>query len=75
MREIMGLLLIWIGILFIAMGVVGIYKFKNFYPRILVASKIDTVGNITLMLGVIIRNGMTFLFIKSVAHFNYNDCN
>ncbi len=64
MREIMGLLLIWIGILFIAMGVVGIYKFKNFYPRILVASKIDTVGNITLMLGVIIRNGMTFFSLK-----------
>lgn len=60
MNIIIGTIIIWIGIAFIAIGVFSIYRFKNFYPRILVASKIDTVGNITLMIGIIIKNGFTF---------------
>jgi len=63
-RDQFGLSLIWLGIAFIAIGVLGIYRFKNFYPRTLVASKIDTVGSLTLMFGVIIKNGITFFSMK-----------
>ena len=64
MREIIGYALIWLGIAFIGSGVIGIYKFRNFYPRVLISSKIDTVGNITLMTGVIILNGFSFFSLK-----------
>ena len=42
-------------------GVIGLFKFKNFYPRILVASKVDTVGMVTLLIGVAVRHGVSFL--------------
>ena len=41
-------------------GVIGIYKFKSFYPRILVTSKVDTVGALTVMIGVIVRHGISY---------------
>jgi multicomponent Na+:H+ antiporter subunit G len=64
MNNTIGTIIIWIGIAFITIGVFSIYRFKNFYPRILVASKIDTVGNITLMIGIVIKNGFTFFSLK-----------
>lgn len=56
--------LMLIGICFIALGVLGLYRFKHFYPRILVGSKIDTVGYITLMLGVALRYGWSMSALK-----------
>lgn len=64
MVDQIGMFIIALGIFFIAIGVLGIYRFKNFYPRILVASKIDTVGSITLMIGVVIRHGFSFFSMK-----------
>lgn len=64
MRDQIGMFVIYLGIFFITVGVIGIFRFKNFYPRILVASKIDTVGSITLMLGIVIRKGFTFFSMK-----------
>jgi multicomponent Na+:H+ antiporter subunit G len=57
---ILGTVIMWIGTAFMFFGVVGIFRFKNFYPRILVTSKIDTVGTLTLIIGLIIRNGFSF---------------
>jgi len=39
-------------------------KFKNFYTRILVTAKIDTVGVITILIGVAVRNGVSFFSLK-----------
>lgn len=64
MRDQIGMFVIALGIFFITIGVLGIFRFKNFYPRILVASKIDTVGSITLMFGVVIRHGISFFSMK-----------
>jgi len=41
-------------------GVLGIFKFDDFYPRILVSSKIDTVGALTLIAGLAVRHGVSF---------------
>ncbi|MBS7526101.1 monovalent cation/H(+) antiporter subunit G [Fusibacter paucivorans] len=64
MQQFIGTVLIYLGIAFIAFGVIGIYRFNNFYPRILVASKVDTVGFLTLMIGVIVRNGFSVFSLK-----------
>lgn len=64
MQNYIGLTLIGLGIGFIAFGLLGIYRFKNFYPRILVASKVDTVGFITIMIGVMVKHGLSYFSLK-----------
>jgi multicomponent Na+:H+ antiporter subunit G len=64
MQLIIGNALVYLGIAFIAFGVIGIYRFSHFYPRILVASKVDTVGFLTLMFGVIVRSGFSIFSLK-----------
>jgi len=43
-----------------ALGIIGLYRFKDFYPSLLISSKIDTVGMMTLIIGVGIRHGISF---------------
>jgi len=57
---ILSNIVIGVGLLFMAFGIVGIYKFKDFYPSILIASKIDTVGMLTIIIGIGIRHGISF---------------
>ena len=54
------------GLIFILFGIIGLFKFKRFFPRILVTSKIDTVGAITLIIGLIIKHGISFFSLKLV---------
>jgi len=58
--ELISNIVIGAGLLFMAFGIVGIYKFKDFYPSILIASKIDTVGMLTVIIGIGIRHGISF---------------
>jgi len=45
-------------------GVIGIFKFKYVYSRILVTVKIDTVGTFTLIIGIALRHGFSFFSLK-----------
>jgi len=45
-------------------GVIGLFKFKNFYPRILVSPKADTVGAFTVILGIAVRHGFSYFSLK-----------
>jgi multicomponent Na+:H+ antiporter subunit G len=51
---------IFAGLGFMFFGAYSLYKMKCFYARILVASKIDTVGLLTLFIGFMIRHGFSF---------------
>lgn len=62
--QIIGDLLIYVGIFFISIGIFGIYRFKNFYQIALTASLVDTVGYISIILGIIIKNGFSFFSLK-----------
>lgn len=62
--EYIGNFFIGLSLIFITIGVFGIYRFKNFYQRALISANIDTVGYITLMLGFIIKNGFSFFSLK-----------
>jgi len=62
--SITGEIIMATGIAFMVFGVVSIFMFKDFYPRILVASKIDTVGLLTFLLGVCIQHGISFFSAK-----------
>jgi len=62
--ELVGEIIIIVGIIFMLFGVIGIFKFRSFYPRILIASKIETVGTITVFLGVMVQNGWSFFTLR-----------
>jgi multicomponent Na+:H+ antiporter subunit G len=64
MITTIGYGLVWLGILIIAIGVLGTYRFNNFYPRILAAALIDTMGNITVLIGVMMIKGLSFFTLK-----------
>ena len=48
------------GMFFMLFGVACLFIFKDFYPRLLIASKIDTVGLLSLLLGICLRHGISF---------------
>ncbi|NDL67424.1 monovalent cation/H(+) antiporter subunit G [Anaerotalea alkaliphila] len=64
MWDHVGNAIIVLGIVFVGFGVFGIYRFNDFYARILIASKVDTVGFMTIMLGVVVRQGFSYFTWK-----------
>ena len=65
-REIIGNVIIGIGIVFVLLGVLGIYRFRDFYSRILIGAKVDTVGFLTICTGAIVRSGITWFSLKVI---------
>ena len=61
---IIGNVVVIIGILCMLIGAYGLFKFRDFYPRLLIATKIDTVGLMTLLFGICIINGFSFFSLK-----------
>ncbi|GEK90685.1 monovalent cation/H(+) antiporter subunit G [Alkalibacterium kapii] len=61
-----GNIIIIIGLVFMTLGVLGIYRFNDYFSRILITSKVDTVGFLTIMVGFIIKHGLDFFSGKIV---------
>ena len=58
---VLSYIILGLGVFFMLFGVLGIFQTKkDFYYRVLVACKIDTVGFLTLAIGVAIRQGFSF---------------
>ena len=62
--RIAGDVVIAAGIVFILLGMIGYVKFKNFYERVLITAKIDTVGAVTILIGIALRHGFDFFTLK-----------
>ena len=59
--QIISYIVMGLGVMFMLFGVIGIFQPKrDFYYRLLVACKIDTVGMLTLGIGLAIRFGFSF---------------
>jgi len=58
--EIIGLVVMFVGMAFMLIGILGIFRFKCFYARILVVSKVDTVGAVIFLSGLAIKHGFSF---------------
>ena len=57
----LGYIVMGIGLVFMFFGMVGILQpNRDFYYRLLVSCKIDTVGILTFSIGMVIRHGFTF---------------
>ena len=61
MMYIASYVVMGIAIAFMLVGVIGMFQpGKDFYYRILVACKIDTVGMLTFSFGMALRHGLSF---------------
>lgn len=59
--QIVSYFVMGLGILFMLFGVIGLFqRGKDFYYRILVACKVDTVGMLTIGIGMGLRHGFSF---------------
>ena len=59
-----GDVLISIGFVFIAFGLYGNLHHRDFYIRILLSAKIDTVAFLIIMLGIVFKSGLNFFSLK-----------
>lgn len=64
MMETLGYILISIGFLAIVFGLVGMLKFKSFFARVLASALIDSVGFITVLLGIAVLKGISYFTLK-----------
>jgi len=55
-REIFTYVLIGLGLLASAFGILGLFRFKVFYMRILVSANIDTVGMLLMLSGAMLAS-------------------
>jgi multicomponent Na+:H+ antiporter subunit G len=53
-------IIIIVGLVFMGLGVFGLFRFNDYFTRVLIGGKVDTVGFITILIGLIIKNGFTF---------------
>ena len=56
----LGNVIIIIGLILMAFGVIGMFRFKDYFSRVLVGGKVDTVGFITILIGLLLKNGFTY---------------
>lgn len=57
-------LVIIIALAFMFFGVLGLFRFNDFYSRILISSKVETVGFLTIMVGLVLFSGFNFASLK-----------
>ena len=58
--EIAGVVIMFLGLCLMLLGIFGIFKFKCFYARILIVSKVDTVGTVIFLFGLALTQGFNF---------------
>lgn len=55
-----GNIIIIIGLILMGFGVLGMFRFKDYFTRVLIGGKVDTVGFITILVGLIFKNGFSY---------------
>jgi len=64
--RIVGNVLIAVGVLAVILGIIGVFRFRDFRLRLLSASKIDTVALLMILLGVALRSGVSWFAAKAL---------
>jgi multicomponent Na+:H+ antiporter subunit G len=64
-QNIFSGILVSLALIFMGFGVIGIFRLRNFYARILITGKSETVGMITMMFGVIVSAGLSYFSLKA----------
>ena len=67
MSDIIGYILITIGILFDIFGCIGLVRFPDVYNRLQAATKCVTLGTIMLLAGVAVTSGLSATTAKAIV--------
>lgn len=67
MSDVIGYILILIGILFNVFGAIGLVRFPDVYNRLQAATKCVTLGTVLLLLGVAIVAGVGPTAAKAIV--------
>lgn len=62
--EMLGMIFVSAGLVFCAIGIYSVLAYKNFYARVVITSKIDTMGLITLIFGFMLLSGSWIVVLK-----------
>jgi multicomponent Na+:H+ antiporter subunit G len=52
--DFLGLIVIWIGVIFSAVGIIGLFRFPDIFSRLHAAGKVATLGIAFLTIGAIL---------------------
>lgn len=66
MSEIIGMIIIAIGVAFNAFGCIGLVRLPDVYNRLQAATKCVTLGTCGIMFGIFVMSGFTGLGIKAL---------
>jgi len=64
MNVIIGNIIIGIGVLMVFIGMFGFYRFSDFNAKLLASATIDTTALITVLIGGMIRSGLSWATLK-----------
>ena len=67
MTDIIGYILITVGILFDIFGCIGLVRFPDVYNRLQAATKCVTLGTILLLCGVAVASGTGAIIAKAIV--------
>ena len=67
--EILGLIALWIGIGFSAVGILGLVRLPDMYTRLHASGKVSTVGLCALLLGAALLMPSLMLKVLALALF------
>ena len=66
MTDIIGYILMVIGVLFDIFGCIGLVRFPDVYNRLQAATKCVTLGTVTLLVGVALIEGWSAMGAKAI---------
>ncbi len=66
MSEVVGYILIGVGVLFNIFGCIGLVRFPDVYNRLQAATKCVTLGTVLLLIGVAVACGLGATAAKAV---------
>ncbi len=66
MISALALISLWVGVVFVLLGALGLVRFPDVYNRMQAATKCVTLGVLGIMLGVFLRSGFNPLGIKAI---------
>ncbi len=64
MMVLLGQILIVAGLVFSAIGIYSVLFYRDFYARVVITSKVDTMGMLTLLFGVMLVSGSWIVTLK-----------
>lgn len=66
MISALALIFLWLGVVFVLLGALGLARFPDVYNRLQAATKCVTLGVCGIMLGVFLKTGFTALGVKAL---------